>query len=71
MRRSRWEESSFGRFARINCLRPAPVAFCGSETSRGRSGMDAEKRTVMRASAGSVVLSGVRKAGDAIIEVFF
>lgn len=68
MRRSRWEESEGGSSARINCLRPAPVVVSASGTSRWRSGMDAEKRTVMRRASrkGSLAIFGERKGGDAM-----
>lgn len=71
MRRSRWEEREDGRFARISCFRPAPVIVSGSGTSKGRSGIEAEKRTVMRSAStvGSLMLAGERKAGDAIVSV--
>jgi hypothetical protein len=66
MRRRRCDERSGGSSARINCLRPAPVVESGSGTSSWRSGIEAEKRTVMRRSVGLSLVYGDKK-GDAMV----
>ena len=56
-----------GSFARISCLSPAPVVVSGAETSSGRSGIEAEKRTVIRRSETESLVYGERKAFDPIL----